>query len=882
MALSQIQCLDDNHVNWRMNESKPEFFYSEDQRLALEALITGGRDAFDIYVKEHEVRPFLSEPELERLSRSVEDYKPGSESHKTDGITEGEDGTMSLQYWPDRSDISIPDLDLGWPDINAFRGVTRVNVYMQPPVDGQTHIKEVVRKTIAHAQKVIAVVMDVFTDVDIFKDMLDAGFKRKVGVYIIIEQSTVQHFLNMCERAGMHKGHLKHLRVRCTGGSEFHTHTAKKVRGSLGQKFIFVDGDRAVSGSYSFTWTASRLDRNLITVLTGQVVESFDKQFRELYLNSRSVNLSKLPMAEPPEPDPPPVSVPVSVPSAAVARKLINPKYALVETASRTSSDQASPKNSNSQYPLPQPVKREVAENPPIHPGLVGLQKAELIAYLPTWPEPDPPSDVIGFINIRDTSKPMQAHLMRSQLFETSQPIRFREPFTPPPEEPLPEKASPRPKVKHGKASTNPPGGPTNPQRQPDIKPPSDALPSAPPKETSPPALEVAPAQAEDADPQMVPNPPPPQQLTPAKPTQPSLVETQTDGKPLAPPVPKPRTLQVVVSPSHGLEPVQVSLISKDREACSTDPTSDSNEEGKAHDGAGPMAVPLPVSSVTVPPAAHTLVRLCVEKTHDDDDADSMNVMCTRSLRDKDESSTASDEFYECNDSDGNSMHPRLTNGGEATGGSGRVRGHASRPDLVNVMARFSQSMVDLRPETHTEPDTAERNFLNTQNRFTGKFYQPVSRSSAQEVYNRPKVVIAKPGVFHRPPKSSAHVIGGHKYWQAKFYTSARQPNTAAPPSASHASRSPRRRGSPYRSGELKSGRSLVQCVEHVHPLAPAHRTLTHTHSLSPQRRNEMQTPMGIPISKLASYRNMMGKAPGVMRGVGMGDKKVMRGQKES
>lgn len=154
MALSQVQCLDDNHVNWRINETKPEFFYSEDQRLALEALITRGRDAFDSYVKDRELRPFLSDTELEQLRRTIEDYKPGSEHLKTDGATDGEDGAVSLQYWPDRSDVSIPNLDLGWPDCNSYRGVTRVTVFTQPPSDGQTHIKEVVRKAIAQAQKV--------------------------------------------------------------------------------------------------------------------------------------------------------------------------------------------------------------------------------------------------------------------------------------------------------------------------------------------------------------------------------------------------------------------------------------------------------------------------------------------------------------------------------------------------------------------------------------------------------------------------------------------------------------------------------------------------------------------------------------------------------
>lgn len=57
--------------------------------------------------------------------------------------------------------------------------------------------------------QVIAVVMDIFTDVDIFRDLLDAGFKRKVSVYILLERTMIPHFLSMCQRANMHAGHLK-------------------------------------------------------------------------------------------------------------------------------------------------------------------------------------------------------------------------------------------------------------------------------------------------------------------------------------------------------------------------------------------------------------------------------------------------------------------------------------------------------------------------------------------------------------------------------------------------------------------------------------------------------------------------------------------------
>lgn len=176
MALSQVQCLDNSHVNWRSSESKPEFFYSEEQRLALEALVARGPDAFYEVLKRENIRDFLSELELRRILETIEVYDPGSQDPRGSSCPQGpEDNGVgnggeeasgagggpteaepppSLEYWPQKSDRSIPQLDLGWPDTIAYRGVTRASVYMQPPIDGQAHIKEVVRKMISQAQKV--------------------------------------------------------------------------------------------------------------------------------------------------------------------------------------------------------------------------------------------------------------------------------------------------------------------------------------------------------------------------------------------------------------------------------------------------------------------------------------------------------------------------------------------------------------------------------------------------------------------------------------------------------------------------------------------------------------------------------------------------------
>ncbi|KAM4583886.1 protein FAM83G-like isoform 2-T2 [Odontesthes bonariensis] len=699
MALSQIQCLDEHHVNWRVSENKPEFFYSEDQRLALEALVTEGPEAFTHCLRESGVREFLSEPELERIARTAEAYRPGFEHHQkpeTPGpgnITPGAgeeagDGEVSLEYWPDRSEASVVELDMGWPDAISYRGVTRVTVHTQPPAEGQTHIKEVVRKSIASAQKVIAVVMDAFTDVDIFRDLLDASYKRRIPVYIIIDSAAVPNFLSMCGRADMHRGHLKNLRVRCCGGVEFYTRSAHKVRGSLSQRFLLIDGDRAISGSYSFTWSSSRLDRNLITVITGQSMETFDVQFRELYLMSRGVSLSKVSMVDEPVPDPLPQAAPVPV-SAAVARKLINPKYALVATGTHTSpssSDQnSSNKNSNPQIHAGLKVTKGrlkgVFEEPPLHPGLAHLEKAYLIPYLPTWPEPDPPSDVIGFINIRDEKRANQVHLQRSERFEVSQAIRFSSPLFAPAQTEQPASSAGAKDAKPAEnlsGNANPkdsaPMSPTNKELNANVAPNKDQTDStdSPRRPNSPPAQDTRKPNAHIPTSQM-------KVTAGSQPTDDRSLTPETQSA--TPPVPKPRTLQLVMEPSPSEQPVkaQVTLIKMSR------PEGSSKERTQKNPTPGPS-------------------RLTSRNDDDgesgsneDGSQDSTKVICDRAaIEDPSSASTASEEeFYDCSPLE--SSDP-LPNGGHTGSGRGKRQG-----DGLNMMARLSQSMLDLREPSSSE-----------------------------------------------------------------------------------------------------------------------------------------------------------------------------------
>ena len=52
--------------------------------------------------------------------------------------------------------------------------------------------------------QVIAVVMDVFTDIDIFRDLQEISRKQGVAVYILLDQALLSQFLDMCMDLRVH------------------------------------------------------------------------------------------------------------------------------------------------------------------------------------------------------------------------------------------------------------------------------------------------------------------------------------------------------------------------------------------------------------------------------------------------------------------------------------------------------------------------------------------------------------------------------------------------------------------------------------------------------------------------------------------------------
>ncbi|XP_068607429.1 protein FAM83F [Brachionichthys hirsutus] len=300
MAESQVTCMEDGRIGTKVPESSPGFYYSEEQRAAVEELLRNGDGAFKVRLRDDNTTDFLSAREVKVITSAFRRY--GDDVSGPGAAGSDADSGVHSTYWPQMSDTEVPPLDIGWTGGGSFRGVTRVAVHTHPPKENGPHVKEVVRSLIQEATKLVAIVMDMITDPHILQDLMDAASRRSVPVYILLDNQGVPHFLDMCSRLRIGVQHLRNIRARTLQGLGFNL-SFGRLPGSLCYKYMLVDGDKVMFGSYSFCWCTSRMDRNMITVMTGQVVEFFDQDFRELYAISEKMDLYKEFHVSPPAPD---------------------------------------------------------------------------------------------------------------------------------------------------------------------------------------------------------------------------------------------------------------------------------------------------------------------------------------------------------------------------------------------------------------------------------------------------------------------------------------------------------------------------------------------------------------------------------------------------
>lgn len=131
-------------------------FYCESQRLALEELVSGGREAYTAFLDREKMPGFLSGEEIAEISRStVRASEPIGETLEQSFT--GSQGQSTGTYFPDVSDTEVPNLELGWPTFpgNGYRGAPEVEVHFQPSYGDLIYsCKEAIRNLIRKAKQV--------------------------------------------------------------------------------------------------------------------------------------------------------------------------------------------------------------------------------------------------------------------------------------------------------------------------------------------------------------------------------------------------------------------------------------------------------------------------------------------------------------------------------------------------------------------------------------------------------------------------------------------------------------------------------------------------------------------------------------------------------
>ncbi|KAI5940542.1 Protein FAM83C [Manis javanica] len=299
---------------WR--ESSPLVLqHSETARLAADALLEQGEAAYLRVISEEWELPFLSALDIDYMTRHV---RGGPELSEAQGLEASEPDHLSLlseatsgTYFPMASDIDPPDLDLGWPEVPQATGFSPTQAVVHFQRDKAKNIKDLLRFLFSQAHTVVAVVMDVFTDMELLCDLMEASSRRGVPVYLLLAQEHLLHFLEMCYKMDLNEGHLPNMRVRSMCGDTYCSKAGRRVMGQALEKFVIIDCEQVVAGSYSFTWLCSQAHTSMVLQLRGRIVEDFDREFRCLYAESRPVEgfSGGEDLLSPGAPCPPPVAL---------------------------------------------------------------------------------------------------------------------------------------------------------------------------------------------------------------------------------------------------------------------------------------------------------------------------------------------------------------------------------------------------------------------------------------------------------------------------------------------------------------------------------------------------------------------------------------------
>ncbi|XP_030639026.1 protein FAM83A [Chanos chanos] len=265
--------------------------HNESARFATDALMNQGLRAYqEVLAQEGEVDHLSKEEKFYILGNTKDPEPPDAKEQEKDQEVTTACSDSSQTYFPAMSESEPPILDYGWPVADwsyHLQGMPSVEVFFQS--DREICMKDTQREFIRKATTVLAIVMDIFSDVEMFCDVLEATRKRNVSVYLLLDQMNLHVFMDMCENLQINNSHLTKMSVRSIAGETYCAKSGRKFTGQIKEKFIIADCTQVLVSSYSFTWLSWQVNRGLAMLIKGCGVKPFDLEFRRLYAISKPV-----------------------------------------------------------------------------------------------------------------------------------------------------------------------------------------------------------------------------------------------------------------------------------------------------------------------------------------------------------------------------------------------------------------------------------------------------------------------------------------------------------------------------------------------------------------------------------------------------------------
>ncbi|XP_069322125.1 protein FAM83A isoform X2 [Eulemur rufifrons] len=227
--------LEDVKSQW-VRPARADFSDNESARLATDALLDGGLEAYWRALSQEGEVDFLSSVEAQYIQAQAKE--PPCAPDPLEGAEAGPKGldSCSLQsgtYFPVASEGSEPAVLHTWASAEKpyLKEKSSATVYFQ--TDKHNNIRDLIRRCIARASQNVS--------------------------------------------------------IRSVEGEVYCAKSGRKFAGQIREKFIISDWRFVLSGSYSFTWLCGHVHRNILSKFTGQAVEPFDEEFRHLYTSSKPV-----------------------------------------------------------------------------------------------------------------------------------------------------------------------------------------------------------------------------------------------------------------------------------------------------------------------------------------------------------------------------------------------------------------------------------------------------------------------------------------------------------------------------------------------------------------------------------------------------------------